>query len=244
MVAITRWAVRIHKWMALIVGVQIVLWVIGGLVMSVLPIEQVRSEHTIAAPDLTPIALGEVLPADEAARRADAGPVIGYELARWTGRPVYRFDTVTGPLMADARTGEALSPLDEAAAIAAARAGYAGDAPIEQVEYLPEPSWEYRHAGPAWRVIFADGEGTRLYVSPANGEITARRNDTWRIFDFFWMLHIMDYREREDFNHPLLIAAAGFAFLTVLAGLVLLFVRMRRSFMVWRHQRRAQAASS
>lgn len=244
MVAITRWAVRLHKWLALIVGLQIVLWVAGGLVMSVLPIERVRAEHTIAAPDLRPIALSEILTADAAAQRAGAGSVTGYTLTRWAGLPVYRFDTASGSLMVDAASGQSISPVDEAGVLTAARAGYSGDAPIERVEYLEEPSWEYRHAGPAWRVIFADGEGTRLYVSPSTGEITARRNDTWRIFDFFWMLHIMDYRERENFNHPLLIAMAGLAFSTVLAGLVLLFVRMRRSVLTWRARRRAQAASS
>ena len=43
--AVLRWAVRIHKWVALIVGLQIVLWVAGGVVMSVIPIEQVRGER-------------------------------------------------------------------------------------------------------------------------------------------------------------------------------------------------------
>lgn len=241
---ITRWAVRFHKWLALVVGLQLLLWVAGGLVMSVLPIERVRAEHTIAVPDLSPLALDTLLQPGEAAQRAEAGPVFEAALARWLDRAVYRFETSTGPLMVDAVTGEVLSPIDEAAARAVALAGYAGQAPIGTVEYLTEPSWEYRHAGPAWRVIMDDGEGTRLYISPQTGEIAARRNDTWRIFDFFWMLHIMDYSERTNFNHPLLIGAAGVALATVLAGLVLLFVRMRRSLMVWRAQRRAQATAS
>jgi len=56
----------------------------------------------------------------------------------------------------------------------------------------------------------------------------ARRNDDWRFFDFFWMLHIMDYEERENFNNPLLITASIFALVTVLAGLLLLVLRMQR----------------
>ena len=42
------------------------------------------------------------------------------------------------------------------------------------------------------------------------------------------MLHIMDYEEREDFNHPLLISAGALALMTVLAGLVLLVLRLQR----------------
>ena len=69
--------------------------------------------------------------------------------------------------------------------------------------------------------------------------MTARRNDRWRVFDFFWMLHVMDYRERENFNHPLLISMAGLALATVLAGLVLLVIRVRRSILVQRSKGRA-----
>ena len=63
------------------------------------------------------------------------------------------------------------------------------------------------------------------------GLIDARRNDMWRLFDFFWMLHIMDYQEREDFNHPLLIGAAGLALSVVIFGMALLFIRIRRTIL-------------
>ena len=41
-------AARVHRWMGLLVGVQVLLWIAGGVVMSVLPIEEVRSEHKLA----------------------------------------------------------------------------------------------------------------------------------------------------------------------------------------------------
>ncbi len=42
------WASAIHKWLALIIGVQMLLWVASGLFFAVYPIERVRSEHRIA----------------------------------------------------------------------------------------------------------------------------------------------------------------------------------------------------
>lgn len=33
-----RWATQIHKWLALIVGLQVLGWFAGGLVMTALPI--------------------------------------------------------------------------------------------------------------------------------------------------------------------------------------------------------------
>ena len=77
-------------------------------------------------------------------------------------------------------------------------------------------------------LCFEDELGTRLYVSTERGLVTARRNNRWRLFDLLWMLHIMDYQERENFNNPLVITAALFALVTVLAGLVLLVIRMQR----------------
>ena len=50
----------------------------------------------------------------------------------------------------------------------------------------------------------------------------------WRVFDFVWMLHIMDYDERDDFNHPLLLITAGTALLFVFTGLWMLVLPFRR----------------
>ena len=48
----------------------------------------------------------------------------------------------------------------------------------------------------------------------------------WRFYDFFWMLHIMDYRGRDNFNNPLLRAFAltGLAF--ALSGVTLVGFRL------------------
>ena len=39
----SRWTMWLHKWLALIIGVQVFIWLFGGFAMSALPIEQVRS---------------------------------------------------------------------------------------------------------------------------------------------------------------------------------------------------------
>ena len=79
------------------------------------------------------------------------------------------------------------------------------------------------------RAEFDDERDTRLFVSPHTGRLVARRNDVWRLYDFFWMLHIMDYRERTDFNHPLLITASVIALIVSMSGFLLLFYRVRRA---------------
>ena len=46
--SLLRIATWLHKWIGLIVGVQVLFWVAGGVVMTVLPIEKVRGEHHLA----------------------------------------------------------------------------------------------------------------------------------------------------------------------------------------------------
>lgn len=217
-----RWLIKLHKWAALIIGLQVLAWVAGGLVMSAIPIQKVRGEHNIAG-QTAELDLAGVMSPGEAAAIAGITPT-SVELRPWLGRTVYGFGRDQGAsLIMDAVTGEVLSPIDADTARAVALADYAGEPAIDAVTFFTEATWESRRDMPTWRVDFADGEGTRLYVSAATGEVVARRNDVWRIFDFFWMLHIMDYSERTNFNHPLLILASLFALGMSLFGFILLF---------------------
>lgn len=226
--AIRRWAIQIHKWVALAIGLQIVLWVLGGVVMSAVPIERVRGEHNIAEQAGGALVLEGVLAPLTAAQQADVDPVRA-ELRDYLGRPIYAFTGDIGETVrVDARSGERLPAVTEAEARRIALSDYAGNAEISAVRYFAEPSWEYRRSGPAWRVEFDDGEGTRLYVSTTTGSVTARRNDAWRVYDFFWAVHIMNFGDRENFNHPLLILASVMALISSLAGFYLLFPWMGR----------------
>jgi len=65
------------------------------------------------------------------------------------------------------------------------------------------------------------------------GLVTARRNKTWRVFDFLWMFHIMDYEDRDDINNLLLRVLSIFGLATVISGYLLWgftsrFLRRRR----------------
>ncbi|MFP3398774.1 hypothetical protein SB749_20825, partial [Brevibacterium sp. SIMBA_078] len=44
-----------------------------------------------------------------------------------------------------------------------------------------------------WQVNFNDMLSTSLYFNADNGEFITVRSNIWRVFDVFWMLHIMDY---------------------------------------------------
>jgi hypothetical protein len=48
------------------------------------------------------------------------------------------------------------------------------------------------------------------------------------VFDFLWMLHIMDYEQRSNVNNTLLRVASTVGLLFMLSGVWLLFYSFRR----------------
>lgn len=136
-----------------------------------------------------------------------------------------------GDEIRSALTGELITPISLELAQKIAETDYAPDFPVSEVIKMTENNIDYRGSLPVWRINFADGEATSIYVSPTQARIVARRSSNWRLFDFFWMLHIMDYEERHDFNNPLLIIFSISALAFAISGVFLLFFRFyRRDF--------------
>ncbi len=217
----------IHKWAGVVIGIQVLLWVAGGLVMSAFPIGLVRGETRSAQAEPAPIGPEEFTD-DLRESLAAHGPFAALRSLRIAGR-LY-FEAQRGdatPLLIDARDGRLLESIDENLARDAAGRDFTGNERILSAILVEERLGEYRGPLPVWQVRFDDARDTTLYVSAANGQVVARRNDIWRLHDFFWMLHIMDYRERVDFNHGLLIGASAIALVLSATGFWLLFYRVR-----------------
>lgn len=215
-----------HRWLGLALGVQVLLWMASGFVMSWYHITLVRGETNavkVFAPELEPRSYAN--PGGVIAQTPGATSV---KLKSFLERPVYEVVSDSETAMFDAATGEKITPISEDLARQVASRDFIGDGKIVLIESLTEAPGEYRRAAPVWRATFDDRLHTRIYVSPQTGDVTARRNDVWRLYDFFWMLHIMDYEEREDFNNPLVRAAAFTGLLFALTGIYLVIVDLMR----------------
>lgn len=233
----TSVSAKIHKWLALVMAVPILFWFASGLFFAAVPIERVRSEHVKADAPAQPVAMAV---AGEGLRRlAAAGVAEGerVEVRSLLGRPVALVSGSRGrPRLYDLSTARPLSPLPPATAATIAERDLAGNERARRVELVNAASPEYRGALPAWRVDFEGGTSRSLYVAADTGLVTARRSTLWRVFDFLWSLHILDFKEHEDFNTPLLIAASALAMVVLVTGVILLPARL--GYNRWRRRRR------
>jgi uncharacterized iron-regulated membrane protein len=223
-----KWSLQLHKWLALVVGIQVLFWVAGGLVMTAIPIEKVRGEHhradfQLPPPDLraakspADIAAGAGLAPNEATLKST---VRGYYwILKTADGKSHVFDAVTGAPAPPVAPGEVRQ---------LAGAAYEGAGKPMAAKYFRSAPQETGREGPVWRVDFDDAERTALYLSPDTGEVVSRRSNLWRIYDVFWRLHILDFKTGENFNHPLLIALAALTLPMVITGWVLLVIRLGR----------------
>jgi len=235
---VLKLSTQLHKWIALVVGLQVLFWVGGGLVMVAIPIETVRSEHRVAEQPPVPLALAALPSLDEIARRAEVAPV----QADLKGTPrglAWTLKPAEGePVIVSALTGRPFGPLSAAEASGFAKRAYRGTAEVSGAVLLQEAPQETGRTGPLWRVDFADREKTSFYLSPATAEVLTRRSGVWRIFDFFWRLHVMDWNDGEDFNHPLIIITTALTLSIVISGFILLWIRIARDLKMARASNR------
>jgi uncharacterized iron-regulated membrane protein len=235
------WA-KIHRWLALLMAIQILFWFVSGLFFAVVPIETVRSEHQIAEAPPEPVNLDQSAACLQrvAASGAPAGHRI--EVRSMLGRPVAVVsEGEARPHLYDLSTGRQLSPIPASLARTIAEVDHAGNARARTAQLVREASPEYRGALPAWRVDFDDGANRAVYVAADTGAVTARRSTLWRVYDFLWSLHIMDFKNHEDFNTPLLIVATALALVMIVTGIILFPSRL--GYNKWKRKRRRLAAS-
>ena len=233
-----------HKWLALIVGVQLLLWAATGFYMVVVDLDFIHGD-TLVRNERPRLALqGAVIPPAELRRQFKDIQGVALRALPDDGAPVYEVATAAGTILVDAASGQRLSPLPEARVKALAQAHYAGPGRMAGASLLTDdaakPTELQETPLPLWRVNFDDRFATSLYLHPDSGRLVTRRHRFWRWFDFLWSLHIMDYQTRTDVNNPLLRFATALGATTAVTGLWLVFY----SFAFFQRRRRSQVAAA
>ncbi len=223
---------RWHRWVGYLVAIQVLAWVLGGLLFAWLPFQPwVKGGDVLVKPQ-------QPLPADWPRARAglppERGPLLSVQSVATASGPALKLRYAKGEHWLSAAGGEVPTP-DAEAIGRYARTLYRGTGKLEMVQRLQEAPTrlgivrELGERKDAWQARFDDGLSTRLYFDARSGEFLTVRNEAWVIYDFFWRLHVMDYEGGEDFNNTLLRVASIAAVALVLTGLVLTTLALRRS---------------
>lgn len=222
---------KAHRWLALIVGIQLLLWTVSGLYMTAVPLHMVHGKHLISQAESTNLAdAGNLYPIANILQKHTTATSI--QLTKVADNLVYiaKEDGVTH--IYDAVTGLAKLQVSQDKAKQIAQARYTGKGQVVSVVKIEDRGQAPELGGralPMWQVNFDDWVNTSVYVSANVEKVETVRSDIWRIFDFLWMLHIMDYSERENFNNPLVIFMSTLGCFIALSGIIMFVSGMKKT---------------
>ncbi|MDX1956387.1 MAG: hypothetical protein SFU20_12725, partial [Chitinophagaceae bacterium] len=129
--------------------------------------------------------------------------------------------------LANAETGKLRAALTKEEAVEVAKMRFNGEPKVKSVDYLTSTNGHHEYRGnplPAYAITFEHPSKTTVYVASELGIIQKFRNRKWRIFDFLWMMHTMDYENRDNFGNILLRIFSIFGLVTVLSGFLLFII--------------------
>jgi len=227
----TKYFIRkVHRYLGVIIGIQFFLWTIGGLYFSWTNIDHIHGDHLINFPD-TKIAITKNLITPTTAvinAGLNSNKISKINLANVLGETVYRMYSDTNIVMINAKTGQIRPPLNKNEAINFAKQLFKPNNNVNSVEYITKSNSnkhsQYRGGPiPAWAISFNHPSNSVIYISSKEGNFETLRNQQWRLFDFLWMLHVMDFNTRENINNWLLRGFSILGLLTISSGFLLFY---------------------
>tara|TARA_Y100000996_G_scaffold76913_1_gene51774 strand:+ start:181 stop:789 length:609 start_codon:yes stop_codon:yes gene_type:complete len=191
-----------HRYLSIFVSIQLLLWTISGIYFAYNKIELVRGEQYR-------------LPVDVEYRIFDR---LGVSIIEKNDNGNKTYETYPD--------GVKVEPLtkDEALLIASKKTSLN---PIDGIlinETYKGAEFRGRDL-PIFKVQTDTEDNINIYINPLTGDISAIRSDSWRLWDLFWALHIMDYQDRDNINNLLLKILSILALMTSISGIVLFFIK-------------------
>ena len=203
-----------HKYLSLVISIQLLLWTISGIYFAFNKIELVRGEQYLIEQKVSKLNLKEV-------ESSFSGKNVNFvrRLDEW----IIKVETDSGFSYTDLQ-GQNLDELNSEEVREVVRLSTNLIPLMVQRIDKPEIRAEFRGRNlPIFKVATSTTDNINVYVDAFTGEVTAIRSDSWRIWDFLWGAHIIDYSERENINNFLIKILSILALISSLSGIVLFF---------------------
>ena len=217
---------KYHKWLMLFIGLQFVVWSASGTYMVLMDIDYIHGDSLVVeqkktiAPEQVSYSFKQLLTEHPQASEIKLGLMLQ--------QAVYRFSVNKKLVTISAKDGQLLSPINEHLATEIAKQNYTDKSVvISSVKLITETSLRElsaRHL-PVWRVDFDDFVSPSFYISADSAQLVTKRHSFWRIFDWMFAFHVMDYVDESPDNKLLRIVSI-LAFIASIFGLVLTYYRL------------------
>ena len=207
---------KTHKYLSILISIQLLLWTISGIYFAFNQIELVRGEQ-YRLPQAFSVDLSKVNLVLDSVKSIQVARRFSEEIL------IVRKETGTEYLNLE---GVALEKLSREQAISIV-SSVTSLTPLAAEEINdPEPGSEYRGRNlPLFKVITQDQENDEInvYVDAISGQVVAIRSEQWRLWDLMWGLHIMDWETRDEINNWLLKLFSVLALISSLTGVFIFF---------------------
>ena len=224
---------KIHRYLGLFIGIQFFLWTLGGLYFSWNNMDdvhgktlrkEVKKEQQFNLNQINKSITNFKL-------LAISDSILSIELIENGISPLlcigYLKNNSKKLQLIDLKKQEPRNSITKTEAIAIAKANLNFTSlNIKEVKYITQNDvskhGEYREKPlPAFAITLDDSSNTTFYVATELGKITSVRNGNWRRFDFLWMLHTMDYQQRDTITNWVLRTFSIMGMLTICSGFFL-----------------------
>lgn len=217
---------KLHKWLSLLVGLQLLLWLGTGLYFNLMDHQkasgnQFRQRPTVAQVDINKLVEPQLV-------LSQAKQVVSLKQISLLAHPYYLLTHNKGLYshfkndysLVDAYTAEPVI-IDETMARKLAQSSYKGQGIIDSTIKLSPPYEDIpREQNEVWQVNYADYIHTSVYIDAGSGRIIKHSNDDKRFVDIFFMLHFMDYGTEGSFNNVQIVVFAIFTLFFSLTGFI------------------------
>ncbi len=215
-----KWIRKSHRYLGIFLGIQFLFWTISGLYFSWTNIDDIHGDN-FKNMEYQPKAFsGLMAPSQlnikEGIRSIDIRDV--------NGVPYY---WINQNRLFNAMDGTPKSSINEKEASYIASNYMREGLEVSNISLIEKAGkhHEYRERLlPAYVITYESNENIKTYVSAIDGKFQTVRHRDWRIFDFLWMTHTMDYEGRDNFNTTVLRAFSLLGLITVMSGFVLWYI--------------------
>lgn len=224
---------RTHRYLGVIIGIQFLMWTLGGLYFSWSDMDVIHGDPYIQQGHSISYEKSWESPTQviQKIKNLHNDLIIDkIQIVSILEDPVYQIFYTSKDnkyiQLAYAETGLFRLPLSSGEAKKVAANSFQPQSNINSIALIDTENinahHEYRGSPlPAYAVTFDHPTRSVLYISKELGTLQKIRIDKWRAFDFLWMLHTMDYRSRDDFGNVLLKTFSILGLATIFSGFTL-----------------------